>query len=55
MVLPEERRVLYRVAGGLALRLERERDGLERSGALLLLLLSLLLLEVYVERIGSRK
>jgi len=43
--------VLYRVAGGLALRLEGERDGLERSGALLLLLL----LEAYVERIGSRK
>jgi len=57
VVLPEERRILYRAAGGLALDLKGQWSPLEYPAALLLLLLlqQLLLLEVHVERIGSRK
>ena len=50
VLLPEERRGLDRVAGGSALRLEGERDRLEGSASLLLLLL-----DIYVERVGGRE
>jgi hypothetical protein len=59
VVLPEQRSVLDRVAGGLGV-CYLEGDGLECSGTLLVVLvlvlvLLLLLLKVHVERIGSRK